>query len=254
MQKWGFLVLLVLRDGGRLREGRSDAVGPSCGPFMSLRSQVHGGGAGADALEPAWAPAWPRGHGSVSPGCSLLRRPHLPSPRWAWAPGSLRERPEGHPRVHDPPAARGPHGHCPGRTADLCGSQGSEWSPAPADGGWHPGPSKAWWSCKWSGALPPPPSLCGDGWPAGGRTLPRSRTARLPWRRGTHLGPCWLGLPWAPPAPPPCAVKTPSHGLELGWPPAQPPPVVSLSSASLFIRRSPSGTQTASGLALTNCP
>jgi len=33
-----------------------------------------------------------------------------PQRRWAWAPGSLRERPEGRPRVPDPPAARGHHG------------------------------------------------------------------------------------------------------------------------------------------------
>ena len=61
MQKWGFLVLLVLRDGGRLREGRSDAVGPSCGPFMSLRSQVHGGGQGRTP----WNPPGPL-HGPVA--------------------------------------------------------------------------------------------------------------------------------------------------------------------------------------------
>lgn len=43
--------------------------------------------------------------------------PHLPLPRWARAPGSLRERPGGCARVHDPPGAGRHHSQRTGRPA-----------------------------------------------------------------------------------------------------------------------------------------
>lgn len=61
--------------------------------------------------------------GGLSQGCSVLPcHPHLPLQRWAWPPGSLRERPGGRARVRDPAGAGRHHSQRAGRPARPCGS------------------------------------------------------------------------------------------------------------------------------------
>lgn len=109
------------------RPQRRPCAGP-CGPWTPR-------GAVAD---PVLNVSGPRG-GSLSRGCSLLLcHPHLPSQRWARAPGSLRERPEGCDWVHDPPGAGRHHSQRPGRTAGPCSSPPG---PAQLGCGWHPSPA-----------------------------------------------------------------------------------------------------------------
>lgn len=110
--------------------------------------------------------------------------------RWAGAPGSLRERPDGRPRVHDPPGAGGHHGQCPGRrpahgaprlrpARPGCGRPRSQ---PPFASVLHPR--------KWSGTPLPTPSLTETGglWvtgllPGAGPAWPRNKATPVMRRR-----------------------------------------------------------------------